>query len=72
MSESRATYQVNESLIDELTTLLTPRQVAMLVTQLRSIREQGHGEICMRVTGNRLFFNKKESSDGGQLPEFPG
>lgn len=72
MTETRATYQVNEALIDELLTLLSARQIAMLVSLLRVVRKQGHGEIQLRINGGRLFISKKESFDAGQLPDIGG
>lgn len=72
MTEPRATYQVNEAIVGELLTLLSARQIAMLASLLRVVRKQGHGEIQLRINAGRLYISKKESFDGGEMPNMGG
>lgn len=72
MSESQAAFQDREEMTDELLTLLSPGQLAMLISMLRAVREQNYGEVCLQVNGNRLFIVKSESFDGGILHKLLG
>lgn len=59
--------QENDTIIDELLTLLSRDQIYMLIDLLGKLREAKHGEISLRVSGDRLFMSKKESLDAGHL-----
>ena len=58
-----------EALVVELFALISPRQWAMILGFLREIRERGHGEITLRVSGDRLFITPAPSYDAGCLPK---
>lgn len=60
--------QERQAIIDELLTLMSKRQLHLLIACLGQVREHSHGEVSLRVVGERMFITRKESHDGGAMP----
>ncbi len=71
MSDTQVDLVAQEALILELFTLISPRQWVMILGFLREIRRRGHGEITLRMSGDRLYIMPAPSYDAGCLPKFP-